>query len=104
MHGPYTCEAGSGEGLLFTYVNHGKKSITLNPETPTGRHVFNRLAAKCDLLIETELSKSGDMAVFVGGLREANPRLGIVSLTHAGRDGRLSEAKHSPLTVQHRSG
>src|SRR4030043_735502 len=37
---------------LFLYVNTNKLGVTLDPPTPTGRLIFQRLAQEADVLIE----------------------------------------------------
>src|SRR5690606_361660 len=39
------------EGALFTQMNRGKRSITLDPMSPAGREVVHRLVASADVVI-----------------------------------------------------
>lgn len=41
-----------GEGYIFVILNRGKKSITLNLGTESGRNICRQLASKCDILLE----------------------------------------------------
>jgi crotonobetainyl-CoA:carnitine CoA-transferase CaiB-like acyl-CoA transferase len=43
--------AAGGEGALFLQVNRNKKSLTLNPTTPAGRDVVQRLVATADVVV-----------------------------------------------------
>lgn len=42
----------AGEGLIYTILNRGKKSITLDPRTEEGRKIAYELLAKSDIVIE----------------------------------------------------
>ncbi|NQU70616.1 MAG: CoA transferase, partial [Rhodospirillales bacterium] len=40
------------DSLYFTMLNHNKRSITLNPKTDTGKKIFAKLIAECDVMVE----------------------------------------------------
>ncbi len=74
--------------LRFAYLNAGKKSITLDIATDTGRKIFLDLVAKSDVVLET--FAPGDLAARGLGyaqLVEKHSKLILVSLTGFGQDG-----------------
>ena len=73
---------------MFLALNTGKRSVTLNLKTATGRAILLRLAEQADLAVESfrpgtlERLGIGDPA-----LREANPALSLVRISNFGQDG-----------------
>ena len=41
----------AGDGAFYLQVNRGKRGMTLNPRTPEGRHVLQRLVARTDVVV-----------------------------------------------------
>ena len=41
----------AGDGAYYLQVNRGKRGMTLNPRTPEGRHVLQRLVAQTDVVV-----------------------------------------------------
>ena len=41
----------AGDGAFYLQVNRGKRGMTLNPRTPEGRHVLQRLVAQTDVVV-----------------------------------------------------
>jgi len=73
---------------LFIYLNTGKKSVTLDLSTATGRKVFLELAQRADVVIED--FAPGRMARWGLGIRalqKINPRLVVTSITSFGQNG-----------------
>ena len=82
----------------FLHLNGGKKSITLDLSSPSGRKLFLRLAQQADILVEN----LGPGALAAWGLpydviAKANPRLVIVAITYLGQDGPYRDYKVSEL-------
>src|SRR4029453_15383371 len=40
------------DSLYFTMLNANKRSITLNPKTPSGTKIFTKLIETCDVMVE----------------------------------------------------
>jgi crotonobetainyl-CoA:carnitine CoA-transferase CaiB-like acyl-CoA transferase len=81
--GQDTCEAG-----YFLAVNRGKRSITVNLDTPEGQQVVRDMALQCDIVLENY--KAGTLARFgldEASLRKLNPRLIYCSVTGFGQTG-----------------
>jgi len=96
--GPPFLKDGEGgdtkEAGYFLSVNRGKRSITINLETPEGRDVIKALAATADILVENY--KVGTLARYgldYATLRQTNPRLIYASVTGFGQTG--PKAKHA---------
>jgi crotonobetainyl-CoA:carnitine CoA-transferase CaiB-like acyl-CoA transferase len=90
---------------LFLYVNTNKLGITLDPSTPTGRLIFERLAQQADVLVEDrppgEMERLGlDYAT----LSALNPGLIVTSITPFGQTGPYKDYKCHHLNLYHASG
>lgn len=87
--GPFLDDVPDPErSLSFWYYNTSKRGITLGLTTEDGRHLFRRLAATADVILET--FRPGFLASVALGyeaLRTDNPRLVLCSLTPFGQTG-----------------
>src|SRR5262245_50637209 len=96
MHG----EADKSGGLLDWWYDGGKQRVHLDLDSPEGQREFKTLAARADLLIETEpperLSRLG---LDFPHLQRVNPRLVHVSLTPFGRQGPRAQWQMSDLVT-----
>jgi crotonobetainyl-CoA:carnitine CoA-transferase CaiB-like acyl-CoA transferase len=85
----------------FLCVNRGKRSITLNLDTPEGQDIVRALAARSDVLLENY--KVGTLQKFNLGperLREINPRLIYASVTGFGQTGPRSHQAAYDFMIQ----
>ena len=77
---------------LFFELNSGKRSVTLNLATTTGRRILRRLAADVDLVIESfrpgTLARLGLDAERLEAIR---PAAALVQLSNFGQDGPYSD-------------
>ena len=83
---------------FFLYLNTSKKSVTLDPATPTGAAIFKKIIASADVLIENHAP--GFMASIGLGyqtLRTINPRLIVTSVTPFGQIGPYRDWKGTDL-------
>ena len=80
-----------GDGVLFSYLNAGKSSITAD----LADGALDELLAGTDLLID-----DGDLGLDVEGLRRRHPRLVIVSISAYGRTGPWAGRPASDLIIQ----
>lgn len=84
-----TNEAGDkGDAGYFLAVNRGKRSVTVNLDSPQGQQIVRDLAAESDVLLENY--KVGTLARYGLGpdqLRAVNPRLVYCSVTGFGQTG-----------------
>jgi crotonobetainyl-CoA:carnitine CoA-transferase CaiB-like acyl-CoA transferase len=83
---------------FFFYLNTSKKSLTLEPATPSGAEVFRKLIAGADLLIENYppgyLARIG---LGYDALKTINPRLILVSISPFGQSGPYRDWKGGDL-------
>ena len=85
-HGP-AMRAVDG-GLLDWWYDAGKRSLPLRLETPEGADAYRSLAARADLVVETQApGRLGALGLDHADLLDANPKLVQVSLTPFGRTG-----------------
>jgi len=86
-------------GLVHLYRNLGKRGITLNIESPSGREILERLIATADVLYESfDPGYLASLDLAWPRLRALNPRLVHVSITEYGEEGPRAGWKGSPIT------
>lgn len=98
-------ETGPERSVYWWAYNRNKRGITLNLETSGGRDLFRKLAAKADLIIESD--NPGHLSTYGLGfndLRAINPALVYVSITPFGQDGPKATYADSDLIVMAASG
>ena len=104
--GPFLNDTPGPENALgWLAFNRNKRGITLNLEHAEGRALLRRLAARADLLIESE--NPGTMAargLDYPALRAVNPALVYVAITPFGQDGPKAGYADSDLIVMAASG
>lgn len=82
----------------FLYLNTGKKSVTLNLQSPSGVETFKRLVEKADVLVED--LPPGSMAHMGLGyetLKGINPSLVMASITGFGQSGPYRDYKSNSM-------
>jgi crotonobetainyl-CoA:carnitine CoA-transferase CaiB-like acyl-CoA transferase len=83
---------GATQSVLFTALNRGKRSLTLNLKTDAGCAVLLDLARRADVLIESY--RPGVLArlgLDYAALQAANPRLIVCSISGYGQRGPLRD-------------
>jgi crotonobetainyl-CoA:carnitine CoA-transferase CaiB-like acyl-CoA transferase len=101
---PFLCDAdgaATNNSGYFLAVNRGKRSVTVDLDTPEGRRIVRDLAARSDILLEN--FKVGTLAKFGLGyedLRAINPRLIYASVSGFGQDGPRSRQAAYDFMVQ----
>ena len=64
------------DSLYFTMLNHNKRSITINTKHETGKEIFTKLIAACDVLVENFAPGALDRMGFPWArIQEINPRI-----------------------------
>jgi len=99
--GPFLRNSPHPERSLFFYYNNTNKlGITLNLEHPMGRGIFIRLIKRTDIIIETFAPgylKNLELNFEI--LKEANPKLILVSVTGFGQNGPRNKYKSCDLVA-----
>jgi crotonobetainyl-CoA:carnitine CoA-transferase CaiB-like acyl-CoA transferase len=95
---PYQAD---GSSLYFESFNRGKRSITLDIGSPTGRAVFERLVPEVDVVFSNlRGDQPAKLRLLYGDLKHLNPLVVCVSLSGFGTTGpRASEGAYD-ATVQ----
>lgn len=90
-----------GCGLLFSFLNAGKRSVVLDLETESGRAQLRQLLAGAELLVE-DLGPGRIEALGFGlePLQQIERRLSLLSLSHFGRGGPWSDRVANEFTLQ----
>jgi formyl-CoA transferase len=92
-------------GVSFLAQNPGKRSITLNLKSTSGKRILKELVQKADALVEN--FRPGVMARLNLGfdtLRQENPRLVYCAISGFGQDGPLAKLPAYDQIVQGMSG
>jgi crotonobetainyl-CoA:carnitine CoA-transferase CaiB-like acyl-CoA transferase len=91
--------AEGGDSLYFEAFNRGKRSITLDLTSPTGREIFSRLVATADAVYNNLRGDLPDrLGLTYAALSEINPAIVCVSLSAYGReDPRRAEPGYDAL-------
>lgn len=88
------------ESLYWMAYNAGKKSITLDIETPEGNRILRELVRTADFVLESFApGYLKEIALDYNALCQINPRIILVSITPFGQTGPYSKYKASNLTV-----
>ena len=90
---------GSHAGGTFQYVNLGKRCITLNIASDSGRRVLRKLVAGAQILVES--FEPGVLDTLGLGFRELskfNPGLVMTSITNFGQSGPYRHFKADEIT------
>jgi CoA:oxalate CoA-transferase len=89
------------KSLLFLYLNTGKKSITLNLKTQTGKKIFRELVMDTDILVENfEPRVMPRLGLDYETLQEINPGLIMTSISNFGQTGPYRDFKSSEVVAQ----
>jgi crotonobetainyl-CoA:carnitine CoA-transferase CaiB-like acyl-CoA transferase len=79
---------GEQDSHFFQTFNRNKKSLTLDLKHPQGQHVFQRLAAEADAVLDNLRGDlPGKLGVTYAALKEVNPRIVCAHLSAYGRAG-----------------
>jgi crotonobetainyl-CoA:carnitine CoA-transferase CaiB-like acyl-CoA transferase len=85
---------------LFSYLNLGKKGITLNLKSSMGREIFLKLIRVSDILIENyEPRVMPSLKLNYEELRKINPKLVMVSISNYGQTGPYRDYKGFEITI-----
>ena len=100
-HGPFADSIRDPEKSLFWWsYARSKKSAVVDLETETGREQLKALAARFDVVIETETpGRMASMGLGYQDLAALNPGLILVSITPFGQDGPKADWPATDLTV-----
>ena len=85
--------------LLFKYLNIGKKSITLDITTATGRKIFQDLLSVVDIVID-----DSNTEILVNTICLSNPSIILSSISDFGKNGPYGDFKGNDLINQGLSG
>jgi len=85
---PFYTKDANKESAAFLAVNRNKKSIILNLKDPEGQKVFNRLAEKSDVILETfRPGVVKRLQIDYETIRKINPQIIYCSLSGYGQTG-----------------
>jgi itaconate CoA-transferase len=98
-----TAVKGLSSGIVW--IGPNKKSFTIDVKKPEAREILQRLAAKCDVVLENFApGAAARMGLGAEELRAANPRLIYCSLSGYGQDGPYRDVKAYDALIQGEAG
>ena len=90
-----------GVSAYFLCTNRGKRSITVDMETPEGRALVADLATQCDVMVENfKVGSLAKLGLDYASLARRNPRLIYCSITGFGQTGPHKDRTGYDLLVQ----
>lgn len=100
-HGPFIGDTEHIEGsCLFSYLNSGKKSITLDIRSSEGNEILSRLIQSAGVLIESLGPKQKEnMPISSDEWMKSNPELIITSISNFGNNGPKYQRLATELTL-----
>ena len=94
-----------GSSTWFTWLNRGKRSITLDLKAEDGLRVAEDLVAQADVVVQNFATGAFErLNLGIGQLRERYPALIGASITGYGEDGPYGQRKAYDLLVQAEAG
>jgi crotonobetainyl-CoA:carnitine CoA-transferase CaiB-like acyl-CoA transferase len=104
--GPFKDDLPNWEAAgTFSYNNAGKKSITLDLATVTGRDLFLRLVRTADVVVESFMPASLDeLGLGYEALKAVNSRIILVSITPFGQTGPYNQYRATEIGIHAISG
>jgi crotonobetainyl-CoA:carnitine CoA-transferase CaiB-like acyl-CoA transferase len=98
-----TAVKGLSSGIVW--IGPNKKSFTIDVKKPAAREILQRLARKCDVVLENFApGAAARMGLGAKELRAANPRLIYCSLSGYGQDGPYKDVKAYDALIQGEAG
>lgn len=92
-------------GTAFLSVNRNKKSMTIDLRNPIGLDIVRKLAAECDVFVESNSTGATDrLGLSYASVRAQNPAVVYCSISGFGAEGPLKNAKGYDLMLQAFSG
>ncbi len=89
------------EGGYFVAANRGKRSITLDLQTPEGQDIVRKLAAESDVVLENyKVGTLDRLGLGYKDLSEINPALIYCSVTGFGQTGPRSSLPAYDFLIQ----
>jgi crotonobetainyl-CoA:carnitine CoA-transferase CaiB-like acyl-CoA transferase len=83
--------AEGGEGALFLQMNRNKRSLTLDPMTPGGRAVIDRLLPTADVVVANLPTQTLErMGLGYARISAINPRIVLTTVSAYGPEGPMS--------------
>ena len=100
--GPFLHDHSDAETCLpFWFQNRGKRSVTLNLETPDGQALFLELVAHADCLVEScEVGYLASLGLDATRLQQTHNALVHTSITAFGSHGPYAQLPATDLTLQ----
>ncbi len=86
---------------MFSFLNAGKKGITLNLKTQSGKEIFKKLIKDADVLLENfEPRVMPSLSLSYDSLAKINPKLIMVSISNFGQYGPYRDYKATEIIAE----
>jgi CoA:oxalate CoA-transferase len=84
----------------FLYLNTGKKSITLNLKTDTGKTIFKRLLKDADVVVENfKPGVMSNLGISYDDLKNISPGLIMTSISNFGQNGPYRDYRADEMVI-----
>jgi crotonobetainyl-CoA:carnitine CoA-transferase CaiB-like acyl-CoA transferase len=94
-----------GESTWFTWLNRGKRSLSLDLKHQRGIEIANRLVERADVVVQNFAPGAFDrLGLGVAQLHERLPRLVVASITGYGEEGPYRDRRAYDLLLQAETG
>lgn len=94
-----------GKSVMFSNMNRGKRSLSLNLKTKEGVHILLELAKKSDVLVENfRPGTTEKLALDYESVKRVNPRIIYCSISGYGQTGPYADKPGYDLIAQAESG
>ena len=91
----------NGESSYFMSLNRGKKSLTLDLQTPQGKDVFLRLVGKADVVVENFVPGTMKrLGLDYEAVKKQNPKIIYASVSGFGQTGPLAQTRALDIIIQ----
>lgn len=95
----------NGNSAYYTYLNRGKKSISINASSDEGREIIFKLIAEADVVCENfKLGSMERMGLSYEEIKKVNPNIIYASLNGFGQTGPMKNVIGLDLQLQAMSG
>ena len=89
-----------GESSYFMSLNRGKKSLTLDLQTPQGKEIFLKLVKKADVVVENFVPGTmKKLGLDYEAVKKQNPKIIYASVSGFGQTGPFAQTRALDIVI-----